>query len=118
MHTPQLYMETTWLMLRGKTNMKAWCLKVFLWEGSRKTYRRGMCGRTLRKMYSRRIGVARCVFGYGGTDYRSRSHAPNVVEEPEIEVVKERLILDIGLGKFAGLGDMDERMFDTLFRDA
>ena len=48
---------------------------------------------------------------YGEPNYRSRSHAPNAVPSAEAEAVKERLALDIGLGDFVGLGDMDEESF-------
>lgn len=48
---------------------------------------------------------------YGEPDYRSRSNAPNMLPSAEVEVVKERLALDIGLGDFVGLGGIDEESF-------
>ncbi|MCZ6634215.1 MAG: GWxTD domain-containing protein, partial [bacterium] len=48
---------------------------------------------------------------YGEPNYRSRSNAPNTLPSAEVEMVKERLALDIGLGDFAGLGDLDEESF-------
>jgi GWxTD domain-containing protein len=48
---------------------------------------------------------------YGEPDYRSRSNAPNMLPSAEVEVVKERLALDIGLGDFVGLGGIEEESF-------
>ena len=48
---------------------------------------------------------------YGEPDYRSRSNAPNPLPSAEVEAVKERLALDIGLGDFVGLGDFEEASF-------
>ena len=48
---------------------------------------------------------------YGEPDYRSRSNAPNPLPSAEVETVKERLALDIGLGDFVGLGDIEEESF-------
>lgn len=47
---------------------------------------------------------------YGEPNYRSRSHAPNVLPSAEAEVVKERLALDIG-GDFVASGEMTAESF-------